>query len=69
MKLDEPAGAGREIDALWDLNDEIMSCLHSQQLKGDAIPTSVVVAWLRGFYDTTRVGLGHPPHFSGRGEA
>ena len=52
-----------EQNALWELNDEIMSMLHAQQLRQDHVPSETVKHWLQELYDTTQVGLGKPRHF------
>ena len=51
-------------DALYELNDEIMSILHAEQLRHDSIASATVTQWLRGLYDFVQVGLGKSPHFT-----
>ncbi|CAN5445918.1 hypothetical protein BH09PLA1_BH09PLA1_21750 [soil metagenome] len=52
-----------EQDALLELNDEIMSMLHAQQLRQDSVPSATVKEWLQELYDIAQVGLGKPRHF------
>ena len=51
-------------DALCELNDEIMSILHAEQLRHDSVDSATVLQWLRGLYDVVKVGLGQSPHFN-----
>jgi hypothetical protein len=53
----------RQRNALVDLGDDIMSVLHSHQLREPQIRSEVVIAWIRGLYDTVQKGLGKPAHF------
>jgi hypothetical protein len=51
-----------EQNALWELNDEIMSMLHAQQLRQESVSSATVKEWLQGLYDIAQVGLGKPRH-------
>jgi hypothetical protein len=52
-----------EENALVELNDEIMSMLHAQQLRQESVPSETVKKWLQGLYDIAQVGLGKPRLF------
>ena len=44
-------------DALWELNDELNSMLHAQQLRSELVPSSTVTEWLRLLHNIVRRGL------------
>ena len=52
-----------EMNALLELNDEIMSMIHAQQLRQESVPSATVKEWLQGLYDIAQMGLGNPRHF------
>jgi hypothetical protein len=58
-----PDNAEKSQNALVELNDEIMSMLHAQQLRQDSVPSATVKEWLQGLYDIAQVGLGKSRHF------
>ena len=60
---DDADQSSPEANALWELNDEIMSMLHAQELGQRSVPSATVKQWLQGLYDIAQVGLGKPRHF------
>ena len=69
MKAKQSEELMRQRNALFNLNDEIMSTLHAHQLREANVPSKEVVAWLRGLYDIVQEGLGKPAHFFSEREA
>jgi hypothetical protein len=53
----------RQRDALYALNDEIMSMLHARPLREKTIGSEHVTRWLRRLYNITETGLGNRVHF------
>jgi hypothetical protein len=62
---DQTEQSRTEQNALWELNDEIMSMLHAQQLRQESVSSATVRLWLQELYDITQVGLGKPRNFRG----
>ena len=49
-----------QINALYNLNDELDSLLHANCLKSDAVDGKTVRNWLRMLHDIVRDGLERP---------
>lgn len=49
-----------QYQALIELNDELNSVLHAQQLRSDVVDTKTVVGWLRLLHNLVQDGLQHP---------
>ncbi len=54
----------RQLKALSELSDEVMSMLHAHPLRSPSIESDTVIGWLHQLYDIVQKGLGRPSHFS-----
>jgi hypothetical protein len=60
---DDSADPNRQVHALYELQDELMSILHAHPLRQPLVDSAKVTDWLRGLYDIVQEGLGKPRHF------
>lgn len=49
-----------QLNALYELNDELDALLHGSSLRGDAVDSKTVVSWLRDLHNIVRDGLEKP---------
>ncbi len=49
-----------QLNALWELQDELNFLLHANQLRSDTVDSKTVVNWLRGMHNIVQDGLERP---------